>query len=206
MDLHDEEPDLGPCRPVADVELRGLLGQPSLTLVDGRSGAGKTTFATRLAGLLSASLVHTDDVAWEYSRFGWDDLLVGGVIGPWRGGRDVSYRPPGWETHEREGAVVAVGGAPLVVEGVGAARAELAGLADLVVWVQSDRTLARVRGIGRDASYGTRTYDEAVAFWDDWMTEEDPFLAADRPWERAHLVALGTPPPATVGVVWLSVR
>ena len=72
-----------------------------------------------------------------------------------------------------------------MIEGCGAGRAELAGLADLVVWVQSDRTEARTRGLVRDASYGTRTPAEAEAFWDDWMTEEEPFLAADRPWERA---------------------
>ena len=53
-----------------------------------------------------------------------------------------------------------------------------------MVWVQSDRTEARARGLARDASYGTRTPEEAEAFWDDWMTEEEPFRA-DRPWERA---------------------
>ena len=88
----------------------------------------------------------------------------------------MSYRPPGWAAHDRPGAVEAAGGRPLVIEGCGVGRAELAGLADLVVWVQSDRTLARVRGLGRDASYGTRTPEEAEAFWDDWMTEEEPFL------------------------------
>ena len=139
-------------------------------------------------------MVHTDDIAWEYSRFGWDDLLVGGVIGPWRGGGDVRYRPPGWAAHDRPGAIEAAGGRPLVIEGSGAGRAELAGLADLLVWVQSDRALARARALVRDASYGTRTPDEAEAFWDDWMTEEEPFFAADRPWERAGLVVLGTPP------------
>ena len=65
-----------------------------------------------------------------------------------------------------------------------------------MVWVQSDRTEARARGLARDASYGTRTPEEAEAFWDDWMTEEEPFYAADRPWERADLVVLGTPPDA----------
>ena len=194
MDLHPEEPDLGPWRPVDDAELLALVGQPSLALVDGRGGGGKTTFSSRLADLLGASLVHTDDIAWEYSRFGWDDLLVGGVIGPWRGGADVRYRPPGWAAHDRPGAIEAGGGRPLVIEGCGVGRAELAGLADLVVWMQSDRTLARKRALVRDASYGTRTPEEAEAFWDDWMTEEEPFFAADRPWERADLVVLGTPP------------
>ena len=104
---------------------------------------------------------------------------------------------PRWVTHGREGSVTAGAGVPLLVEGVGAARASLARLADLVVWVQSDRTLARTRGLARDASYGTRTPAEAEAFWDEWMTEEEPYLAADRPWERAHLVVLGTPPDGT---------
>ncbi len=200
MDLHPEEPAAGPWRSLDDealayeltARLRGR--HPALVLVDGRSGAGKTFASEKVARLLDAGIVHSDDVAWEYSRFGWDDLLVGRVIEPWRQGHDVGYRPPSWDTHDREGAVAATGRVPLVVEGVGAARASLADLADLVIWVQSDRTRARVRGLERDASYGTRTPAEAEAFWDDWMTEEEPFLAADRPWERADLVVLGTPP------------
>jgi predicted kinase len=35
----------------------------ALVLVDGRSGAGKSTFARRLAQVLDASVVHTDDIA-----------------------------------------------------------------------------------------------------------------------------------------------
>jgi len=206
MDLHPEEPELGPWRAVDDAALLALVGRPALVLVDGRGGGGKTTFAGRLAGLLGADVVHTDDIAWEYSRFGWDDLLVGGVIGPWRRGGDVSYRPPGWARHDRPGAVEARGGRPLVIEGSGVGRAELAGLADLVVWVQSDRTEARERALVRDASYGTRTPAEAEAFWDDWMTEEEPFFAADRPWERAGLVVLGTPAHAVSDYreIWVS--
>ena len=97
------------------------------------------------------------------------------------------------------------GGRPLVIEGCGVGRAELAGLGDLVVWVQSDRTEARARGLVRDASYGTRTPEEAEAFWDDWMTEEEPFYAADRPWERADVVLCSTPEPAVPdGVVAVS--
>ena len=95
MDLHPEEPDLGPWRAVDDAELLALVGRPSLVLVDGRGGGGKTTFSSRLAGLLGAGLVHTDDVAWEYSRFGaadrpWEraDLVVLGTppdAGTWVG-------------------------------------------------------------------------------------------------------------------------
>lgn len=75
----------------------------------------------------------------------------------------------------------------LVVEGVGVSRRELAGCFALRLWVQSDRVEARRRGIERDGGPGHEP------FWDDWEAEEVPFLAADRPWERADLVALGTP-------------
>jgi hypothetical protein len=34
------------------------------------------------------------------------------------------------------------------------------------------------------------------ADFDSWMAEEFPFLTADRPWERAELLAAGTPPLA----------
>ena len=75
----------------------------------------------------------------------------------------------------------------LVLEGVGAGRASLATRADAVVWVQSDRNEARERGLRRDVELG-RTPEEAERFWDEWMSAEEPFLAGDRPWERADLV------------------
>jgi hypothetical protein len=84
----------------------------------------------------------------------------------------------------------------LVVEGVGAGRADLAVLADLVVWVQSDGVWARRRGLARDVELG-RSYDEAEEFWEGWMRAEEPFLAADRPWSRATLIVNGTPAGAT---------
>ena len=216
MDLYPEEPSFEPFRPVSGAELLELVGRPSLVLVDGRSAGGKTTFASLLAKLLGGAVVHTDDVAWNHSILGWEDALVTGVIEPWRRGEAVGYRPPGWVAHDRAGSVGIPAGVPVVVEGVGAGRASLAPLADLVVWVQSDRALARTRGIERDASYGTRTVDEAEEFWDHWMTEEEPHLAADRPWERAGLVVLTTPqgpgstsgndPASADGTTWVSDR
>ena len=97
MDLHPEEPEL---RAVAGGGRRRrcsqLVGRPSLVLVDGRGGGGKTTFSSRLADLLGASLVHTDDVAWEHSRFGWDDAAASSsVIEPWRRGAAVELPAAG---------------------------------------------------------------------------------------------------------------
>jgi len=170
--------------------------------VDGRSGAGKTTLAGRLGGTVPGSaVVHTDDVAWFHARFDWAALMRAGVLAPARRGKPVAFRPPPWDERGRRGAVEVP--APcdlLIVEGVGAGRAELADLLDALVWVQSDAVVARERGIARDGGDAA-----AVAEWDEWQGEEVPFLARDRPWERADLIVAGTgagdPPAGTVFAV-----
>ncbi len=160
-------------------------------LVDGRSGAGKTTAAERIARALDAAIVHTDDVAWNHSIFDWDDLVLEHVIAPWRAGAAFTYTPPGWLRHGRPGAIAVPATRTLVVEGVGACRASLAEHADVCVWVQSDRTAARESGIARDIANG-RTPEQARKFWDGWMRAEDPFQAVSRPWTRARIIVRGT--------------
>jgi hypothetical protein len=158
--------------------------------VDGRSGSGKTTLSERISAVVPASVVvHTDDVAWHHSFFGWDGLMITGVLEPVRRGEAVSFRPPAWQERSRAGAVHVPAGCSLViVEGVGAARRELMPFVDAVVWVQSDMAEAKRRCIDRDGG------DEAaVSFWDEWMAQELPFLARQRPWERAAVIVAGTP-------------
>lgn len=58
---------------------------------------------------------------------------------------------------------------------------------DVAVWVQSDIEQAKTRGIARDGGDA-----EAAAFWERWMAEEFPFLAAQRPWEKANVIVSGT--------------
>jgi len=185
VDLPDGEPDCGPWRAVAVTELYAALGRPRVLAVDGRSGSGKSTLVARLAATVpSTAVVHTDDVAWHHDFFDWADLLLDGVLVPWRAGRDVAYRPPPWEVRSRPGAITVPSGAPLlVVEGVGAGRRAFAPYLDALVWVQTDRAVATRRGLERDGG--------DVAFWDEWEARERPFLAADRPWARADLVVNG---------------
>jgi hypothetical protein len=167
-----------------------VAGRPAVVAVDGRSAGGKSTLADHLVALVpGAAAVHTDDVAWWESFFGWDHLLASGVLEPVRRGEAVAYRPPAWDSRGREGAIEVPARSPLVVvEGVGSSRRSLVPLLDAAVWVQSDVVEARRRGLERDAAKG-----EDPAFWDEWDAAEVPFLADDRPWERAHLVVCGTP-------------
>jgi uridine kinase len=177
------------------LDIAGDTGQrPVVVAVDGRSGSGKSTVADRIAGLVpGAVVVRTDDVAWHHSFFDWDGLLAEHVLEPVRSGEDVDYRPPGWESHDREGAIeVPASASMVVIEGVGSSRGALADRYDAIVWVSSDEDERRRRGVIRDVELG-RSPEDAEAFWDEWDSAELPFLADDRPWERAHVVVCGTP-------------
>jgi hypothetical protein len=198
MKLGPGEPAAGPWRVERlDTFARSLatsggtpIGRPRIVAVDGRGGGGKTALAERLGRAMGpAAVVHSDDVAWGHSRFGWDDLMIAGVLEPLRVGEPVRYRPPGWDHDVRAGHIdVAAGLATVLVEGVGVARQRLAPLVDVLVWVQSDFAEARRRGIERDIAELGRAPDEAVRLWDEWEAEEVPFLRDDQPWSRAHVI------------------
>lgn len=161
-------------------------GATRLVAVDGGSAAGKTTFARRLSAHLGASLVHTDDVAWWESFFGWSSLLIEGVVEPLLAGRPVRYRPPAWEARQREGAIVADPGPALLIEGVGAGRRELTPYLDHLIWVDTDRQLAFERGLARPG--------EDPEFWREWELAEEEHFERDRPWTRADLLVTNDPP------------
>jgi chloramphenicol 3-O-phosphotransferase len=155
-------------------------GGTRIVAVDGGSAAGKSTFAGHLATALGADVVHTDDVAWWESFFDWWPLLRSGVLEPLAAGEPVRYRPPAWDARGRDGAIAAAPGPAVIVEGVGASRRELADLLDLAVWIDTDRTTAKRRGLAREG--------EDPGFWDEWEVAEEAHLDRDRPWERADLI------------------
>jgi hypothetical protein len=196
LQLAQEEPEAGPWRaePLTAVidalawpgPGPAVAGRPVVLVIDGRSNAGKTTLSARISAAVPGSaVVHTDDIAWQQARFDWADLLSDGILVPVRQGRAVSFRPPRWAEHGREGSIEVPAGCPLlVIEGDGAGRRELAPLIDALIWVQSDE---------REA--GRRAAARAVPSFDDagWMAEEIPFNTAQRTWERADLIVCGTP-------------
>lgn len=199
MTLGPGEPPAGPWRvePIemvtdtfaaAHMGVEGGPDRPLVVAVDGRSASGKTSLAERLSAHVPGSVVvHTDDVAWHHSFFGWADLMREGILEPLHRGEAVDYRPPAWDERGRDGSITVPQGTPAVfIEGVGASRRELMQWVDAVVWVQSDRVRAEALGIDRDGG------DQAARdFWNEWMAEEDPFLADQRPWDHADVIAAG---------------
>jgi hypothetical protein len=179
--------------------LEGLVGRllpaagqrpnrPWIVAVDGRSGAGKTSLVDRLlAQVPDSGVVHTDDVAWHLSFFDWADELRDGVLEPLLKGEEVHYRPPGWVTRERPGAIALPAGRSVVwVEGSGSSRQALSNLIDASIWVQCDNTEARRRLRARDGQEEEDLHRE-------WEEQEIPFLLEDRPWERATVILAGRP-------------
>jgi hypothetical protein len=210
LQLAPEEPEAGPwrvesLRSVADAVTkrrpgRGSPGRPAVLAVDGRSNNGKTTVAARIRELVpGAVVVHTDAIAWEHSRFGWADLLIDGILTPAHQGRAVSYRPPAWDKHGREGSIDVPAGCPLlIVEGDGAGRREVMHLVDTLIWVQADEREAARRSASRVANPPAGDLvNKAVAGTpfdeEGWMAEERPFNTTHKAWERADIIVCGTP-------------
>lgn len=179
--------------------------RPAVLAIDGRGGAGKSTLGRQLADVKAgASLVSTDDIAWNHSFFDWSDLLIDNVIRPVRTGAAVAYRPPGWISHHRPGAVeVPANRSLLIIEGVGCSQAAMRDHVDATVWVQSDEPTAYTQAIERDVASGVNgDRSESIAFWDEWMADELPFLDRETPWAYADVVVAGVRPGSLSGLLW----
>lgn len=165
-------------------------GRTMLVAIDGEGGAGKSTLAARLAEALASdggnvTVVCLDDFA-RPSVLGWDmRRMIDQVLDPLRAGRLGRYQRWDWPTDEgAEWHDVPADGV-VIVEGVSAIRTELADRWDLTVWVSTSRAVRLERGIARDGEVMRSRWLEV------WMPEEDAYVTAQRPAERADYVVIG---------------
>jgi cytidylate kinase len=167
---------------------RALLAQDApvrLVGIDGCAGAGKTTFATRLAAAAGqAPIVHTDDFATHADFMQWWPLLLNDVVEPLLAGQAATYLPYDWVARA-PGPAVTIEPAPLVViEGVGACRRAWRQQLAMSIWIEAPRDERLRRGLGRDG-------EELAGFWREWMAAEDGYVAAEDPATGADLVVDG---------------
>lgn len=155
-----------------------------LVLVDGTSGAGKTTHAAHLAESLGARLVHMDDL---YA--GWNGLAAGTatlerVLTERAAGRSARWRR--WDWHQsRWGAEDSVAPAvPLVVEGCGSVTPVTAALAERVLWLDGPERVRRARILARDGD---------DSWWEGWKRQEALHRARHQPqrWATEQITAPG---------------
>ena len=210
MALEDGEPAAGPWEVVAVAELADRLleaggspaGRPCVLAVDGRGGAGKTRLAEALVSHVPrTAVVHTDDLAWHESFFGWTETLVDDVLRPVHAGRAVDLRPRAWVERGRTGSIVVPTGLDvLVVEGCGVVQRALAPWLDASVWMQVDRHEAHRRLLARDGDA-----PDQLRLIEEWDAEERPLRLQEQPWRSATVVVATAPagvpvPPGHVAV------
>ena len=158
----------------------------AITLVDGRSGAGKSHFAAELARARGAVVVSIDDV---YP--GWDGLDAGSwliheyLVRPYLAGLTGRYRPWLWE-EQRQGEWVEVSpDVSLIVEGCGAIRRDSITTSSRRVWVETDDAVRRERALERDGQM-------FEPHWTRWALQEERFLSLHHSRELAtEIVNMG---------------
>lgn len=185
---------------VAEVGRRAGPERVVLVGIDGRGGAGKSTFARALAARLSvASVVEFDDFYRPTAtRLPPGDSDIGGnfewrrlrdqVLLPLSRGEEARYRRYDWGSDSMaEWHGVPARGA-VVVEGNYSTREELRDLYDFRVWVDAPHDLRLARGLARDGE-GARS-----RWLDEWMPEEERYLSAHEPRLHADLIVDGAAP------------
>ena len=149
--------------------------------VDGRGGAGKSTFATTLGG----TCVHMDDFVFE--PWGWFDFerVRAQVLDPLLRDEPAVYQRYDWDARCLiEWHTVAPGGV-VVVEGVAALDLRLRDAYDLRVWVDTPLAVCLSRGLERDGQ-------AARPLWAAWSVKEERYAAEQRPRAAADVVVSGT--------------
>ena len=154
--------------------------------IDGCGGAGKSTFAARLARALdNAPVIHTDDFASHDVPTEWWPRMLQVVIEPLLRGEPASYRPYDWHTrHFADTGITVESKSVVIIEGVGATRKAWRDRLALRVWVDCPRHLRLQRGIERDG-------EELRDYWREWMRAEDDYVAAEQPYAYADVIVDG---------------
>ena len=149
-----------------------LSPKSTLTLVDGRSGAGKSVWAQALALELDATLISLDDV---YP--GWDGLDAGSahvfsrVVIPFAEGKLCTYTTWDWAAW-RPGTQVTVNPSrALVIEGCGAIREGSDAFATRLVWIDAAEEVRKERAVARDGQM-------FIPYWRRWALQEERFIVA----------------------------
>ncbi|MFL6239952.1 MAG: uridine kinase [Actinomycetes bacterium] len=175
---------------VSEIQARPPLAGTRMVGIDGPAGSGKSTLARRIARLLAAPIVTTDDFLSWADLDTWWPRFESDVLQPLFDQRDARYQVRDWHG-DPEGTSVdrwkTVTWAPvIVVEGVTSTRRQLADRLAYRIWVEAPDDLRLERGLARDGEYWLR-------HWVDWLRMESEFFTVDGARQRADLIVDGNP-------------
>lgn len=152
-----------------------------IVVIDGRSGAGKSTVADRLRKRWPGAV---NVIGLDELYPGWDGLAAGAdmvrtrILEPIAAGRDARWKRWDWANGcPAEQEVVTPASLPLIVEGAGVLTAASAPLAHVRLWLESPEPARRDRALARDGE----TYRP---HWSRWAAQEEAHLRTHSP--RAH--------------------
>jgi len=185
---------------VAELEARAAPGRVVLVGIDGRGGSGKSTLARTIAqGLRESAVVEFDDFYRpSATRLPPGDPDIGGdfewrrlrdqVLLPLSRGEAARYQRYDWGTDSMAEWHTVPARGVVVVDGNYATREELRALYHFRIWVDAPHDVRLARGLERG---GPNTRERWL---DEWMPEEERYLAAQEPWRFADLIVDGAAP------------
>lgn len=172
------------------VSLALAASDTPVVLIDGPSGAGKTTLADRLLdawpSAAAPTLVRMDEL---YP--GWGGLEAGSVqlrdelLLPRSRRQSARWQRYDWARQAPGDWLTVDAGHPLIVEGCGTLRRDDTALSDVRVWIGADDAVRKRRALDRD-------HGGFDAHWDEWQRQFEAFVASQDPVGVATLILDGT--------------
>jgi uridine kinase len=160
-------------------DVREVAAANPVVLIDGGSGAGKSSLAARLVEHWPVT-GHVQLVALDSIYPGWDGLDDGveraleWILRPHGRGFHGTWRRWDWERQAEAESHAVDPALGMIVEGSGILRASTAGLADVRIWVDSAKPARKARALARDG-------DTYRPHWDRWAAQERRHTERDDP-------------------------